>query len=236
MIDVVVPLGLGSRYNNFELRMCLRGIEKHLSNYRDIWVIGERPEFLVNVNHIQMTENTQERVPDRNIYWKIRKACETPEITDPFIMFNDDHYLLQDFDAETFPYYYSMTLAEYVKGRYKDPYGKRAMNTYKALGHIQEPLYYDIHTPIVIHKGEFKNVCIDWNKSYDGYLVKSLYANQAGVKPVQMRDRKSVDPQPDAKVYSSYPHIKANVQHFLMSTFPDQSKWEKDNIGRKAMK
>lgn len=236
-MDVVIPLGTGSRYNNFELRMCLRGIEKNLTGVRDIWVIGEFPSFLVNVNHLPHEEKG-ERVPDRNIFRKIKQACECPEISDPFIMLNDDHYLLQPFEAESFPYYYSMTLETYIKGRYKDPYGKRALNTYKALGHVTEPLFYDTHTPIVIHKQTYleKVATIDWDKSYDGYLVKSLYANQANVTGVQLRDRKSQEPQPDAKVFSSHPIVKASVQHFLMYTFPHQSKWEKDNIGKKAIK
>src|SRR5690349_20419873 len=116
-IDVVYPLGKGSRWKNNEIKYSLRSVEKHLQNYGKVFVIGEKPNFLANVNHIPAED--KHPIPDSNIFEKLKTACETKEISDTFLFFNDDHYLLEDFDAEKFPYFYHGTMAEYIKKRGK---------------------------------------------------------------------------------------------------------------------
>ena len=49
MIDVVIPLGTGSRWQDNELRYCLRSIEKNLSGVNEVVIVGEKPKWLTNV-------------------------------------------------------------------------------------------------------------------------------------------------------------------------------------------
>jgi hypothetical protein len=232
-MDIVYPLGKGSLYNNFELRMSLRSLEKHLANMGEVWIIGEKPEWLQNVHHIHKHDiNT---VPDRNMMEKLKVACETPEISEEFLMVHDDHYLLADFDANTFPYFYSEDLKEYVAKRFDQGYGQRAKNSLQHLTEKGLPtLHYDIHYPIRYNKQKFLEVIptLPWATTRQGFIIKSVYSNSTGVIPTLEKDYK-INSHPlhsNVKVMSSFPHMRAAVTRFLMETFPTKSRYESSGI------
>lgn len=225
MTSVVYALGNKSRHQNIEIRFSLRSVEKHLQGFLDVWIVGERPDFLQNINHISATDPHE--VPDRNIMEKIKLACLHPEISDPFLFFNDDHYLLSDFKADEFPYYYDMTIWDKIKKRGYDSYGQRMQNTMK---HLQmngkQTKNFDIHTPILYGKQEFIDIVttVDWEKKH-GFVIKSLYANSLNIEGTYLKDCKHNYPcQP---IYSTFPKIPNNIQKFLFEKFPEKSNFEK---------
>lgn len=112
-MDIIYPLRKASRYNDIEIRMSLRSVETYLLKFNKVFIIGHLPEWCQNVVHIPAQD--QHAIPDRNIHEKILLACNHPDLSDDFLFFNDDHYLLSFFEAPGFPYYYSKTLDEYVK-------------------------------------------------------------------------------------------------------------------------
>lgn len=71
MTDILIPLGTGSRHQDFELRMCLRSIEKHLTGYGNIFIVGDKPDWIQNVIHIPAKDNPNNWNRARNIYDKI---------------------------------------------------------------------------------------------------------------------------------------------------------------------
>lgn len=226
MMDVFYPLGTGSKFDNFELRMSLRSMEKHLSNYGDVWIIGERPEWIQNVNWVDLTDYW--KVPDHNI---MLKTVGVLQLVDRVLAFADDHYLLADFDAEAFPYFYDDTLDYFVKKRGLDAYGKRANNTLKHLKANNLPTkHFDIHTPIIYNRTPFFEnvVSLPWELSKEGFILKSAYANALRIEGTPAKDCKSMTtPMDSAKVFSSKAHVKATVKEFLLSKFPKKSKYEK---------
>ena len=228
MVDIVVPLGAGSYWNNNELRFSLRSVEKHLSNVGKVWIIGDLPDWLQNVIHIPLHDSAG-RPPDYNMMKKLARACQEVELSEDFLYMNDDHYLLSDFDANTFPNYYHGTIQEYLKHRGLDGYGKRCNNTLKALNG-NPTFYYDIHYPIRLNKELYrKNVveAVDWVKPH-GFIIKSLYANKLQLESMPEQDYKiNTIPPPEAKVFSSYPHMKDVVKMYLNQRFPEQSKYER---------
>lgn len=225
MTSVVYPLGSRSHWKNNEIRFSLRSIEKHLFGFSGVWVVGERPDFLQGINHIPATDPHD--VPDRNIMEKIKIACNTPEISDPFLFFNDDHYLLQDVQADQFPYYCDITLQEKIDRRGYDNYGQRIQNTMKHLQAIDKATRnFDVHTPILYHKQHFiDTVCnVDWNKR-QGYVIKSLYCNSLNIEGTYFKDCKHNFPT-DGPVYSSFPKVPPSIQKFLLEKFPNPSRFE----------
>lgn len=229
-LSVVIPLGTGSRLKDFELRMCLRSIETHLTGYKDIWIIGEHPDWLQNINHVPVKDTSH--VPDFNIMKKITAACEHPDVSESFLFFNDDHFLLAPFDAKTFPYYYEGDLAAYVKNRGLDGYGTRANNTLKVLQSKDLPLkYFDIHTPIIYHKEAFITHVSKQNWRDHGFIIKSLYANSLRVEGESLHDNKiNKPPEPNMTIFSTMPHLKASVIRALKELFPIKSKYERVDI------
>lgn len=225
LISVVYALGSKSRWQNNEIRFSLRSVEKHLKGFLDVWVVGERPDFLQNINHIPAIDHHD--VPDRNIMEKIKKACEHPEISDPFLFFNDDHYLLADFQANKFPYYYDMPIQEKIDRRGYDGYGQRMQNTMKHLQFNGKPTKnFDVHTPILYRKQEFIDIVtqVDWEKKH-GFVIKSLYANSLNIEGTYLKDCKHNYPV-DTPIYSTFPKIPPNIQKFLLQKFDKPSKFE----------
>lgn len=192
LVDLVYPLGHGSLWDNNELKYSLRSIEKHLANYRHVYVMGEKPAWLQNVVHIPVNE-TGRSGPER-IYRKILRACQEPNLSNPFLFMNDDFFFLKPTDAPTMPFYYDGTLKEAIEKKHKGgPYKEALINTFEAVNGrcIQPALHYDIHTPILYDKQVFRfsMAAVDWKARF-GYVIKSLYANTAGAQRTHLPDCK----------------------------------------------
>jgi hypothetical protein len=230
MVDIVIPLGSGSILKNFELRMCLRSIEKYLSGYGKIWLVGTLPDWIQGVNHIPFVETSN--ISDFNIQAKITAACRNHEVSSDYVMFNDDHFLLAPFEAKDFPYYYFETLDVYLKKRGLDAYGKRAQATMKHLQSQDLPIKnFDIHTPILYNKELFLKFVSSLNWETETYIIKSLYANSLKVEGVEEPDHKiNHPPTGREKVFSTYPHIRSSITRFLTEQFPKMSKYERTGI------
>lgn len=229
-MDVVIPLGRGSRWQDNELGICLRAIETNLTNYRHIWIVGEYPKWLQNCYHIPM-HDSQKLVPDKNIMLKVKAACTTLEISDRFLFMNDDHFLLTKFNAESFPNYYDRTLPEAYHFRGPSPYGYRIKNTYEHLLSIGKPVnHFDIHYPIIYQKDLFiERVvnAVDWDNDRYGFIIKSLYANHE-LQSEKLHDCKSSEiPRNGWTCYSTMPHLSEGVKKWLFKAFPNKSRYEK---------
>lgn len=225
MTDIVIPLGTGSRHNNLEIRYCLRGIEQYLSDYAQIYIIGECPKWMKNVIHLPYKEDNR-NPPDQNICLKILRACNLP-CSDPFLFMNDDHYFLSDYSAATFPNYYCQTLTDMLQIRNSDPYGQRMLNTRNYLkSKGLKDFNFDIHFPILYKKQEFVDRVgsLNWNIRH-GYVVKSLYGNYE-TEIEETWDCKVNNPTDDLKMFSSKPIMKPEIINFLKSKLPNPSKYE----------
>lgn len=232
-MDIVYALGLGSHFNDFEIRFSLRSIEKNLTGFNQVWIVGECPTWAQNVNHIPFPDKSG--VPsDYNIMKKITKACEEAVISENFLFINDDHFIMKPLQAPEFPYFYDQTLEKYLLMRAGDTYVIRAKNTLKYLKANNLPTkHFDIHYPIIYNKSLFlKHVtsAVNWDK--DGYIIKSMYANSLNIEGVEAVDYKisrTLPPQ-DAKAFSTTPRFRHNVQRYLLESFKQQSGFEKTGL------
>lgn len=227
-MNVFYPLKTeGSKHRDFELRMSLRSIEKHLSNVDQVFIATEiLPDWIDNVTQVHVKDQ-KNHVPDRNI---AEKTAQCP--SEDFLFMNDDHFLLQPYDAETFPYYHAGSLDEYCRRRGLDGYGRRANNTLKHLKANNLPtLHFDCHYPIRYNLTKFKQhvMSLDWTKK-DGYIIKSLYANAERIEGIQVIENKTLTLPKNTPVFSTYPHLKCSVQRFLIEQFPHKSRFEKTGI------
>lgn len=180
MTSIVVPVKSFSKNNHKELVYALRSIEKHLKGFGEVFIIGDRINSLKGLKYIHCRDDRQSMYKERNIYRKILKACNHPEVTEDFIMLNDDHLLLKDFDVNNLPFYYKGTLEETLSKNMGD-YRKSVNHTRKLLLSKDKPtIDFDTHFPIVYNKKKFIDtfVCnnVDWDKPF-GYVIKSLYCN-----------------------------------------------------------
>jgi hypothetical protein len=199
--SIIIPLGKGSKWNNTELRYCLRSVEKHLTGYGDVFIIGDKPAWLRNVIHIPFDEGPAPKTyeKEKNIFNKITAACGDDRVTDNFLFMNDDHFLLQDYEAGKFPYYCDGLLNDY---KTVTDYKNTIWNTIDCLRPSgRDGLYFDIHCPIEYNKDKFQWCLsdLDWTKRF-GYCIKTVYCNCVDdVTPTRC---------PDLKINEAYPADK----------------------------
>jgi hypothetical protein len=233
-MDVVIPLGSGSRWKDNELKFALRSIEKHLKGYDKIFIVGNCPKWLQNVIHIPCPD-----IPGRkefSIFSKIMKAVEDERGSEDFVFSNDDIFFLKDIHVNDFKYWYEGTLGEkYEKthGHYKGA----IFNTMNVVYDKGDEKYCDIHTPIIYKKFTVKFLStpdfFDWSKEY---VIKSFYSAYFGTDFEFMPDLK-------INMAMSYELIKAKIKDrlflsigtygvcpamtkVLTELFPNKSKYE----------
>src|SRR4051812_2193913 len=105
VVDVVYPFGKGSLWKNNELRYSLRSLEENCIGVKNVFVIGQNPEFLSDkVIHVPYQDIYTNK--SRNIMSKIHWICNDRRVSDNFVMLNDDYFFLQQINLAEYPYYW----------------------------------------------------------------------------------------------------------------------------------
>jgi hypothetical protein len=236
MNDLVLPLGTGSKHDNFELRYSLRSLQQHGVNYGRLAVIGVRPEWLQPDLHIPCLDRHNH---ERNIYEKLMIACRCNDVSSTFTFWMDDIFLTASTDLTSYPATHDGTLEQQVERRHKyDGYRLSLVNSLDACLKNKIPtLHYDLHRPFVYHKETFVDAMgiVDWNRP-NGYVIQSLYGNACALPSAQMTDLKFNAPM-------SFDNIHEQVQgrhvfsvgdwamtpvmkQFISELYTEKSKWE----------
>ena len=179
-VDVVYVLGTGSNWNNNEIRFSLRAIEKNLKNVGNIFIIGEKPEWIQNVIHIYHPDEYGPKNADGNIITKVLAACNDERLSDDFLFINDDHLVLQPVAAADVPSLHHGDMTHFAPDYWTLNYWRgRLKCTMQVLReHNYTTLHFDCHTPIVFNKHLFPEIMGRFNYSEGvGYTMKSLYGN-----------------------------------------------------------
>lgn len=237
MKDIVIPLGQGSRWNDNEIRYCLRSVAKYLPKAR-VFIVGYKPKWLNSVEHIPFVEDSAQEAKERNIMRKILAACDHPGLSDDFLFMNDDFFLLKK-PPVNYPFYFDKPLEQKIEARRtRDHYWYAQVNTCKILKKEGlETLNYDVHFPIIYNKEKFRQVMsmYDWSVKH-GYVVKSLYCNTLEVEGKRAKDCKLITRKrkEDFRLYVKGKHmfsigdgaINGQLEFFLRELFPTPSRFE----------
>jgi len=181
MVDIIIPLGTGSKWKNNELKYSLRSIEKYLTGFRDIIIVGELPACQ-NIVHIPFSD--RKGCKQANIMRKFREGCIRTETSQRVLLWNDDYILQKHIDvSEIVPVWYLRLKQVYDQMFVKGPYTlcvRNTMQVLEALGH--DTKHFDIHLPWVVDKDEFMRVVdsVDYTMS-NTFLLKSLVLNMLDV-------------------------------------------------------
>lgn len=181
-MNIVIPYK-DEVHKGLELRYALRSIEKNLKWFKSVVLIGDKPDWYKG-EHIPAKDYTGRK--EFSIYSKILTACEQTEITENFLFFNDDHYLLKPLTISEIKYWHNGLLIHELERRIGGRYRLVIQNTFELLGNGY-PNNYDIHTPIIYNKSKFKELFQGLQKEV---CIKSVYANQAEVQSEYMDDFK----------------------------------------------
>ena len=188
-VDVVIPLGTGSKHQDEELRYALRSIERFVENLGRVWIVGHKPAWVQGVEHIPAGDPSRSK--DANILDKIEAACRAG-VSEKFLRWSDDQIALRPLAWSQFGPYCFGDLAG------TPPNGKRWRNRQLAtrdwLAARGLPTWHcDTHTPIPMERRKFLKLAEAGRDCWtvgDGVTVGTWYCNQAG-QPRPLGDHKA---------------------------------------------
>jgi hypothetical protein len=177
-IDILLPLGPGSRYGNVEVRMALRSIAQHAVGVRRVVVLGSIPAFLRSTKGFEFVPlrefkcNKASRISQK-VLWAFQHLDLTPTIA----FWNDDYLLLRNQDVRTIPNHCHGQLWRKPKNHWN-----------RLLNHTGEVLraagfstrHFDIHIPILYDREKWLAIFDWWERSRRdamGLVAKSVYGN-----------------------------------------------------------
>lgn len=162
-MDAVYILGTGSLVENEEIRYSIRSLVKNMRDLGSIFVIGDCPDFLPGVVHI-LADDLYDK-PWKNMLHKTRLACANPDLSDEFLLMNDDFFMLTPFDGADFSFYA-------MKNGSGGCNGKES---------------FQIHCPIRFNKDMFLKLPINTEMKGD-YSPRSFYSNFYTAPPLFVTD------------------------------------------------
>lgn len=229
--DLVVPVREGAV--NQQLRYALRSWAAHLPHGR-VWIVGYRPPWLTGVEHIP---TMQRGTKYANTTTAVRAACEHPEVSDPFILCNDDFFVMKP--IEQVPVLHRGPVREverYYAARYRNGGSylrgmRETRDLLVELGH-PDPLSYELHVPLTVHKeGMLK--ALDLGKHLTVLHKRSMYGNLADLGGKRTQDVKILHRGPrfpkDSAFLSTMPDSFVNgmVGRHIRAAFPRRCRYER---------
>ena len=218
--------------DNEELRYSIRSLAKNAPEGR-VWLVGGRPDWF-NGSYIEVKDRGGKF---KNIAACLYAAAESDDISEDFILMNDDFFILEN--ISNFLPLYGGTLASKVLA-YTDLLGPtmysgiigKAMKYLRSKG-IKDALDYDIHVPLQINKEKFLEVV-----PRDTLAPRSVYGNLANIGGTEITDVKTYNNaryRSKSYVYDkdNSPFISSNDDSFdimyneiLKDMFSDPSPYE----------
>jgi hypothetical protein len=203
-VDVVYVCRKGE---NEELRYSLRSLAN--LPHTNVWVVGGAPDWYTG----NLIKVKQQSTKYRNVRANLRAVVNCDDISDEFVLFNDDFFVVQPVDSV--PYYHGGDLLDKIK-RYENyspnsVYVRMLWDTLHVLAYHGSPTSYDyaLHVPMRMHR-EMLGPLLPYDCS-----TRILYGNLFRVEGVQVDDvkvhSKPVDsfPKPDVAA-PSFPFLSTS--------------------------
>jgi len=229
-MDIIIPYRK-NRHSEIHLKFALRAIEKYLAGYGAIFILGEKVKWLKDVEYIDCEEHERKQYC---IFSKILAAAKDERVSDKFIGWHDDHFLIKPLNVSEIKYWKSGNL-DTLGITASGTYNRVVVNANKYLKNQGYSNYnYDIHVPIIFEKEKFIELeNEDWAQEH---LIKSLYCNRWAVKGEDMKDlkfgkpfsREQIRKAIDGRIFFSVSEFGTNesMNDVLNELFPDKSKYE----------
>ena len=181
-IDIVIPLSSGSKHDNFELRMALRSIARHVKNCGQIRVITDSPPAWLDNCQVLSCPDKYLHNKDANIIRKLLTAANETDLSDQFLFWSDDQVALRSFNASSLPPIFNRRSAEaFHPDRI---WHRRMLHTFEYLQKHDLPLNcnWESHTPQRIDKALFQQLLknVDYITE-PGLAVNTIYFGLAGI-------------------------------------------------------
>jgi hypothetical protein len=183
---------------NEELRYSIRSVLFSFPEAK-VWVIGGKPKWYSG-NYIFVKQNDNKYT---NAINNLKAVCNTSEISEKFILMNDDFFIIKK--IETVEQFYngllSSKIEKFIKITGSSMYIRKLITTNNRLNKLGfiNPLDYELHIPMPMHKAGLLDVIT----KYPECLWRSMYGNLFNVGGKQMED---------VKVYKNKRHAERSAE------------------------
>lgn len=213
-----------------ELRYALRSIEKNLTGYDEVFLIGDKwPDWYNWANRaVVLYPDTYPNVRGRRQFNIMSKMAQVPD--EKFIMWNDDHFLLKPLHVNEIKNWYEGTLKEAL-AEARGVYYEAVKNTCDHFG--GDNRHYDVHTPCIFTNEQIRMVLnLQWGK-WD-YIIKSAaFHKEEGeeMKDLKIKiavSKEAIEHLTKDRLFLSTgaAGFKQQMKEFLNERFPNKSKYE----------
>lgn len=188
-MDVVYICRTGE---NEELRYSLRSVEKNLK-CRKVWIVGGKPKWAKPDGFLQINQDGATKWD--KVHGTFREICTNPEITENFILFNDDFFVMKPTDEiqpKTRCSLYEHIVT--IEMKYNDtPNGytkllRQAVRNLKKAGKQTDS--YELHIPMIFNKHKLLEIL---GAFPTGKCTRTLYGNFFDLNGEQQEDVKVYD-------------------------------------------
>lgn len=218
---------------NPELRYSLRTLRN--VEHRGVWVFGGGDQEL-NLDNVWFKSRRNGVSAYSSTRAHITAACNTPEVSDPFMLWNDDFYAMRR--IYDMPVYHRGPLERLLESsvQHKTTWWKGLRATAAMMekhGMLDGAFSYDTHLPLIVHKKEMREALrLAERVTADAVHVRTLYGAICGLGGVVYPDPKMIrrsDPFPTGPWLSSSDNtFRSSVEPVLRYLFPDPSPYESE--------
>ena len=224
-LDVVYFIKDGTR--NEEFRYSLRSICKNMPFAR-VWVFGGCPTNIVP--DVRIRVNQEGKTKWDKVHAMFKLACENKELSENFILFNDDFFIMKPIDKiET---YHRGLLEDHTKVLGKGPYASMLNGIDEELKSRKLGTYsYELHIPFIFNKKKLLKLLED---NPDLRCTRTMYGNTYKIGGERRSDVKifSANPTFDYKnsdmlsTDDSVINVNNDAWRWLKKQFPNKCKYE----------
>lgn len=160
---------------NEELRYSLRSVQANLPHSR-IFIVGDAPSWVRNTELVKVPLRRDKQLTAQA---NLEVACRHSEISDPFIIFNDDMYILEAMNELPVLHLGELTtvIAQHAIG---SAYRRAMQRTYDRMLELDigsSPLLsYELHTPMLIRKDPMLEA-LELGAGIHGMHNRTMYGN-----------------------------------------------------------
>ena len=186
--------------NNTDLRYSLRSVAKYCSGFNNIWFSGYKPSWVKNAAGYIKTSQCGTKW--QNALQNVVNACNTDEISEDFILFNDDFFALKPVNLSTELNFCRGTIEEAVMHwicTAQSPWKRAFWQTKELLTKLncEHLMDFTLHIPMIINKSNFLQMCgltevREHIKKYKMLSFRSVYGNLFWTNPTVIPDCKPV--------------------------------------------
>lgn len=240
MIDVLYILrDKPSSNNDDEIRYSLRSLDKFCPDVTRVFLTGGLPKF-IDERKVVYTPADDIGVPAINHWHKVKETIEQTDISNDFILMNDDFFFVKQTELSKYPLYFRGELIKELDQN--SLYKQMLYNTRLCVLNNGGCSFLDfsVHCPIRYNRERFKKlnpIFEEVKAEKPAFSVRSVYGNLFSLdeeriyrKDIKIRrsTEKVEDVVGEADCFSVSDDVfSCDTLDYLWFNFPNKSRWEK---------